>query len=62
MKDFPDPQVTITKEEHDQLMECKAIMKELHFENVIMSNNSKKWDIPEKLRWRLDALFDMDGP
>ncbi len=58
MKKFPEPQVTITREEYDQLMECKFIMNELYVQNVLMTNNSRKWIIPDKLRWQVDALFD----
>lgn len=58
MKEFPEPMMTISAEEHRQLVECRTLVKELYFNNVIIGNN-KKWEIPFELRLRLDALFDM---
>lgn len=61
MKDYPEPLVTIGREEYDQLTECRSILDVLFRNNCIMSNtgnHANKWNIDDYLLNRTIALYE----
>lgn len=55
MKDFPDPLVTISKEEYDYLQRCKDILNE-----IWMEHGPYCLPGPQMLRCKIQNLFEFD--
>jgi len=61
MKTFPEPQVTISKEEYDQLVECRDVLSRMYYDNCLAGNNITKWTITKKQLERIEVLEDIKG-
>lgn len=71
MKEFDDPQITVTREEYDQLVECRRIVNHLweiygpynfpkELEEPFMALGEREHRFPRSVNSRIRDLEDFD--